>query len=187
MSAVPELRRAALARAATMRDGRVAEVLRRSIVHVFERAGDAWESSDGTVRAIDVRLEVDGHALGSCETFPSVRDAVIVTITAEAPRVLGASVVDLAIVWGVRERSVEAGYRDDAGEPLDRGFGDDVKRALVGFLRASGDDESARALAGGELEIGAREVDVIGARVETSKLEPALAVLYGRPMRVRAR
>lgn len=187
MSGVPELRRGALARASSSRDGRIAEVLRRSVVHASERAGEAWESSDGTVRAVDVRVEVDGYALGLCEASPAVLYAVIEAITAEAPRVLGASVVDIAVVWGLRERNVEEGYRAEPSEPLDRRYGEDVRRALVGFLRATGDDASAAALSSAELEVGAREIDVLGAEVDPERLAPALSALYGRPMRARVR
>lgn len=168
-----------------MRDGRVAEVLRRAEVLVVERAAGAWESSDGTVRALDVRLDVDGYALGLCESFPSVRDAVVEVLTGEAPRVLGASVVDLAIGWGVRERAAEPGYRDAAAEPVDRESGEDLGRALAGFLRASGDEESARRVSAATLEVGAHEVDLLGARVDPAALEPALHALYGRAMRAR--
>lgn len=185
MSGAPELRRAALARASAMRDARVAEVLRRCVVHASERTGDAWESSDGTVRALDVRVEVDGFALGLCESFPSVRDAVVEALTGEAPRVLGASVVDLTIHWALRERAAESGYRDDTAERVDPEDGEDVRRALVGFLRASGEGERAMQLSGAELDVGAHEIDVRGAAVERGSLEPALTALYGRPMRAR--
>lgn len=188
MSGAPELRQAALARAAAIRDRRVAEVLARAVVEVHERAGDAWESSDGTVRAIDVRLVVDGHALGLCETYPAVRDGVIAAITGEAPRVMGASVVDLVIAWGLRETSAESGYRDAGPRTVDRDDGDHVRRALAGFLLAAGDEPTARALAAAELDVGAREIDVTGASGLTpAVLEPALTALFGRPMRVQLR
>lgn len=190
MSAAPELRRAALARAGTMRDGRVAEVIRRSVVHARERASEAWESSDGTVRAIDVDVIVDGYALGLCESSPAVRDAVIEALTGEAPRVIGASVVDLVIAWGLRERTAESGYRDDVAERSDPDDGDDVRRAIAGYLRASGDVAAAGVLADLEVEVGARELDVLGGRaaaLDAPALERAATALFARRMRVRLR
>ncbi|MDQ3031498.1 MAG: hypothetical protein M3Y87_03710 [Myxococcota bacterium] len=188
MSGAPELRHAALQRAGAMRDSRVAEVIRRAIVDVHDRAGEAWESSDGTVRAVDVRVAVDGHALGLCEAYPAVRDAVVEAITAEAPRMIGASVVDLTIVWGVRERAIEGGYREGTLEAVDRDDGEDVRRAVAGFLTATGAAATAHALTGVELDVGAREIDMMGSRgLAPSAIEPALAALFGRRMRVQVR
>lgn len=183
MGIVPELRSAALIRAEGMRDPRVAEVLRRAIVDARDRAGEAWESSDGTVRAVDVRLVVDGHALGLIESSPAVRDAVIEAVSAVAPDALGASVVDLAIGWGLRERRMEAGYRGDAPERADPEDDDDLRRAIVGFLSACGDDAEARAVDGSELRVGVREA-YCDAPVDAARIETALRAIAGRAIRV---
>lgn len=183
MGIVPELRTAALVRAEGMRDPRVAEVLRRAIVQARERVGDAWESSDGTVRAIDVRLAVDGYALGLLEMSPAVRDAVVEAVSAVAPGAVGASVVDLAIRWGLRERRPEAGYRGDAPEHADPEDDDDLRRAIVGFLAASGDDAGARAIDACELRVGMREA-YCDAAVAPATVEVALRAILGRCVRV---
>lgn len=183
MGVVAELRTAALARAASMRDPRVAEVIRRAIADVRERAGEGWESSDGTVRAIDVRLIVDGHALGLVESSPAVRDAVIEAVSGVAPSAVGASVVELAIGWGLRERRPEAGYRGDGPERADAEDDDDVRRAIVGYLAAIGDDEGARAVDGCELRVGVREA-YCDAPIDASRIEPALRAILGRAVRV---
>jgi hypothetical protein len=149
VSTVPELRRAALLRVESVRDPRVAEVLQRSAIEVRDREGAGWESSDGTVRAVDVRVLVDGYALGLCERWPGVRDGVVAAVTAEAPRVIGASVIDLVIAWGLRERGIEAGYRDDPGTPelVEGRTTEDVRRAVAGFVAAFGEGGEERALA----------------------------------------
>lgn len=175
-----ELRRAALARAETMRSARVAEVLRRSQLLVRER--DTWESSDGTVRAVDVHVLLDGFALGLVSAFPGVSDAVIEAVTAVAPPVLDASVVDLSFEWALREQSGADVYRDAISSRADRSSGDDVKRALAAFLAASGDEQTSQLVLAGALELrGERDVEV---SVEPRLVSSALAALLG-PVRVR--
>ena len=176
----PALRHAALARAHGMRDPRVAEVLRRSRLRVRPREGATWESSDGTVRAVDVRVIVDGYALGLCDAFPSVLDAVVEAITAEAPAALEASVLDLDVRWGLAEHAVESGYRDERVREVDRASEGDVRRALVGYLIASGDEPAARAVSGpaARVALGRARPRIVGNSTERAAIEAAIAALW---------
>jgi hypothetical protein len=177
----PALRHAALARAHGMRDPRVAEVLRRARLRVRPREGATWESSDGTVRAVDLRVIVDGHALGLCDAYPSVLDAVVEAITAEAPVVLEASVIDLDVRWGLAEHAVESGYRDELVREADRASGTDVRRAIAGYLIATGDEPTARAVSGPSVRVamlgGRPRVEGIGAE-RAAAIEAAIAALW---------
>jgi hypothetical protein len=147
VSESPELRRAALERAAAMRDPRVGEVLRRCVVVTHEREASAWESSEGTIQAIDVELLADGWALGLWES-PAVRDAVVAALAAVAPGVVEGSVTDVSIVWALRERGAEAHYRGGAPERVDRGSKADVERSMAAFLDAGGSAPSAERIFG---------------------------------------
>jgi hypothetical protein len=133
-----ELAHAALVRAGELRDARVAEVLWRARLEVHDREGAAWESSDGTVLAVDVRLVVDGRARRLVES-PAVRDALVEVIASVAPGVVSASLVDLDVVWGLRERALEEGYRGAPRARTSREDADDVRAGLVGYLAAGGD------------------------------------------------
>jgi hypothetical protein len=135
-----------MVRAEKMREPRAVEVLRRGRLEVRERAASAWESSDGTVRAVDVRLLLDGHALGIWQRWPAVRDAVIEAITAVAPGIVGATVVDLDAVWGLREHPLATGYRGEMVTPVDPDDPAELRRAAIGFLFGRGDAALANAL-----------------------------------------
>jgi hypothetical protein len=169
-----ELSRRALERAEAMRSPRAAEVLRRAVVVVGERAGEAWESSEGSVRAVFATLLLDGTSCGLIATFPSVRDAVVEAVSAAAPEVLEASVVDIRFAWALKEHG-EAGYRDGPAERADRGSPDDVRRALAAFLAASGDEATARAVERARVRVHQHGVDVDG--VDRARIDAALAAL----------
>lgn len=177
-----ELRREAIERAERLRSARAVEVLSRAELEVREREASAWESSDGTVRAVDVWVLTDGFALGLVRSSPLVRDAVVEAITEVAPRVLGASVIDLELVWALRERGGGGGYRELPPERVDRRSSEHVRRALAGFLAASGDDESARAVARGPLRVSRRAVHV---GVDPQRVEAAVQALLGPSIRAR--
>ncbi len=179
-----ELRREALIRAEAMRSPRAAEVLRRSILETHERAANAWESSDGTVRAVDVRALLDGYALGLVRSSPAVHDAVVEAITTTAPRVLDASVVDLELVWALRERGAGERYRDVIAERADRRSSRDVQRALAAYLAASGDDETSRAVESGELVVKGRRT--VRVSIAPERVRPALIALLGPDVRIAA-
>lgn len=175
-----DLRHAALACAG--RDGRVADVLRRARVVVSEREGMAWESSDGTVRAADVRLVVDGHALGLVERSPAVRDAVIAALAAAAPIALGMSVADVAFAWGLREQS--GSYRGGGASDADATSAEDVRRALAAFLAASGDEEAAAAVDAARLSVhgdGLRIEPPLEASVASRVADAWAALARARP------
>jgi hypothetical protein len=185
VSEVEDLLSAALARAERMRDRRIAEVLRRArLVARPGTSGAVWESSVGTIRAVEVTAMVDGFALGLCETFPSLRDAIVDAICAEAPRVIGASVADLAIEWGLRERRVEAGYRDELHARADADDDEHIRRALVAYLTAAGEREAALVLTGSELRVGMREAWVDVTLPDREAIERALSSLLRRPIRI---
>jgi len=175
-----ELRHEALRRAEQLRSARAVEVLRRSELDV--RDASAWESSDGPVRAVDVRVLTDGFALGLVRSSPIVHDAIVAAITEVAPSVLGASVIDLDFEWALRERPLESGYREPPPEKVDRLSSADVKRTLVGFLVASGEYERAREVHEGSLELSG---DIVRVSVEPNSVRDALDALFGRPSRVR--
>lgn len=169
-----ELGRRALERAESMRNRRATEVLRRAVLLVRERSGAAWESSEGHVVAVDVRALLDGTAMGLVRSFPAVHDAVVEAISAAAPEVLGASVVELTFEWGLRERGGDEGYRDHAPARADRRSATDVQRALAAFLAASGDDATARDVERARVVIG-DHVEVVG--VDRARIAAALAAL----------
>lgn len=176
------LRREALRRVEAMRSPRAAEIVRRSELEVHER--EAWESSDGVVRAVDVHAWVDGYALGLVHAFPTAHDAVVEAVSAVAPRVLGASVVDLSFGWGLAEQAGAPSYRDALPRRVDRRSSQDVMRALGAFLAASGDAEGARALEGATLRVRGSVIEV---DVDRSLVTSALAALFGAPVEVRRR
>src|SRR5690606_21640391 len=146
-----ELRREALQRAERLRSARAVEVLRRSELEV--REASAWESSDGTVPAVDVRVLTDGFALGLVRDSPRAPEAVAEATTEVAARGLGASVGDVDFVWALKERGAGESYRELPAEPIDPRSSADVKRALAGFLAAGGDEETAFAVERGELRV----------------------------------
>lgn len=160
-----------------MRSPRAAEILRRAVLVVVDRQSETWESSDGTVRAVDVTVRIDGFASGLLASRPAAHDAVVEAVAAVAPSVLGASVIDLRFEWALRERPAEEGYRDDTPELVDRESSRDVQRALAAFLHASGDEASARQLI---LHIRGSRIVVLG--VPLTIAEPALAALFGGPV-----
>lgn len=176
-----ELRRAALGRAERMRSPRAAEVLRRAELEVRERS--AWESSDGTVRAVDVHLLVDGYALGLVRGHPAVGDAVIEAVTAAAPDVLEASVIDLSFEWALREQSGADRYRDAALVRVDRRSSVDVGRALAAFLAAFGDEDAARLVEAGTLRV--ERGGGLAVSFDPRRVEGALEALFGARPRVR--
>lgn len=177
MSGAPELRHAALERATSLRDGRVAEVLRRAVLDAQERAGLGWESSDGRVRAVDVLVLVDGYALGLVETWPAVRDGVVEVVAACGPSVLGASVIDLHFEWGLTERPVEPGYRDDAVRHADPRDPEDLRRAIAAFVLAAGDEPLARAVSAAEVTVQGSEIRVRGPEIPPGALDVPLRLL----------
>lgn len=177
-----ELRREAIERAKRMRSRRAVEVLERSMLSASERG--AWESSDGTVRAVDLTVLTDGFALGLVTSSPLVHDAVVEAIAEVAPRVLGASIVDLTFEWALREHGARGTYRDERFERADRRSRTDVKRALAGFLAGRGEIDAARRVAEGELQIGRTGTVYVSA--EPRIVARALEMLFGAPVRVRA-
>lgn len=177
MTEAPNLARRALERAESMRSPRAAEVLRRAVFLVHDSDAADWESSDGSVRAIDVRLLLDGTACALMSTFPGVHDAVVEAISAAAPEVLQASVIDITYAWALKEHH-EEGYRDHHAERVDRRSPEDLRRALAAFLSAAGDDDAARDVERARMRFVDDAIHLAG--IDRSRVHTALAVLVGK-------
>lgn len=188
MEAGADLHSAALARAHTLRDRRVAEVLSQSLFTV-RAAADTWESSDGTVHTVDVVVRVDGHGLGLCAASPSVRDAVVETITSVAPSTLHRSVARIELCWGLRERKPEVGYRETPLLVVDERDSAAFAEALVGYLRASGAENIALAIdESSEYDAGSRTLHLpaVGRELH-APIRTAAEALTRHPIRMRTR